>query len=79
MDSLAERDDLLHQPRKSGAFLETIVSCLGGWDHSQLHHQTERIHNDARFFDSAFLQTVNHDAPNPDWFPRRGTPRNAPP
>jgi hypothetical protein len=39
-------------------------SCLGRWNYTQLHHQTEGVHEDACLSDFAVLKPVDDHTPN---------------
>ncbi len=47
-------------------------------ENAQLHHQSKRIHDDACFLYTAFLEPVDDDAPNPDLTPCRGYSQELP-
>jgi hypothetical protein len=40
--------------------------------HTKLHHQPERVHDDAALLDPAFLNAVDDHTPDAYWTPGRG-------
>jgi hypothetical protein len=50
-------------PRRSSLAKEL---SRGRRKHTQLRHQSKRVHDDAGVFDAALLQAVDDHAPNPD-------------
>jgi hypothetical protein len=44
--------------------ISALNSCARRRKHAELHHQSERIHDDARVFDSAVPQPVDDHAPD---------------
>lgn len=45
-------------------YLAASKSCCWRWNHTQLHHQPKRVHEDARLLDFAAFEAVDDHAPN---------------